>query len=116
MRLAVVLCAGLAASAGLADTSTEAFLESCRALHEGREGGATCEAMLEGALGAFGLLGKDYSPISSALGYCLDPFMTPAEAAAVIVRYAETDPDCARLAHFSMCMNLAFQETRAGSC
>lgn len=99
-----------------ADTTTEEFIQSCRDLHQGRSGGAHCEAMLEGALGAFSLLGKDYYPVSAELGYCLMPDMTPTEAATAIVRYVDRDPSCARLAHFSMCMNLAFRETYEGSC
>lgn len=116
MRLATLFCACALAPAAWADTSTEAFLQSCLDLHQGRAGGERCEAMLEGALGAFGLLGKDYVPVSAALGYCLMPDMTPVEAATAILRYADRDPECARLAHFSMCMNLAFRETYGGSC
>ncbi|MGP6088813.1 hypothetical protein [Antarctobacter jejuensis] len=116
MRVVPILCALFLGSAGQADTSTEAFLQSCRDLHQGRPGGAQCEAMLEGVLGAFSLIGRDYYPVSAELGYCLMPDMTPVEAATAIIRYADTDPDCARLAHFSMCMNLAFQKTYAGSC
>lgn len=116
MRLILVFC-GLAAAAPVsAEVDTPAFLQSCRDLHQGRAGGATCEAMLEGALGAFSLLGADYMPLSAEMGYCLMPDMTATEAATAIVRYADRDPECAQLAHFSMCMNLAFQQTYGGSC
>lgn len=116
MTRSLSILAVLAATTAQAETSTVAFLDSCRLLDQGRPGGETCEFMLEGAIGAFSLLGSDYMPASAGLGYCLDPFLTAREAAGAIVRYAELDTECENLSHFSMCMNAAFQATYPQSC
>ncbi len=97
MRFVLFSCAVALSTACFAGTPTDEFLQSCRDLHQGRPGGERCEAMQDGTLGAFDLIGKDYYPVSAQLGYCLPPDMTPVEAATAIIRYADKDPDCAQL-------------------
>ena len=110
--MAVVLAGPLAA-----DTSTPAFLASCKALTDGdKSKGAQCAAMLEGAIGAMGLIDDQFFPVSSHLGYCLDPFLTPEELAATITAYVAKDPDCANLAHFSMCLDTVLLASYSGTC
>ncbi|MCP3971839.1 MAG: hypothetical protein GY717_16265 [Rhodobacteraceae bacterium] len=109
--------AALIATSAISQTSTGQFLADCRALVGGAgKGGDNCEAMLEGALGAFGLINKEFYPVSGQLGYCIDPFTTPQQAARAIIDFAEANPDCAKLSHFSMCMNMAFSSVYAGTC
>ncbi len=52
-----------------AETSTQSFLEGCRSLVSSSgattDGAANCQSILEGAIGAFGLLTKEYYPIST---------------------------------------------------
>ncbi len=112
----LLVCA-LMTTAAVADTSTPAFLTSCKALTNGdRSGGAQCAAMLEGAIGAMGLIDDQYFPISSHLGYCLDPFLTPEALAATITAFAAKNLDCSNLAHFSMCLDMVLLASYPGSC
>lgn len=107
----------LLATSGVAQTSTTEFLEDCRALATGSGKGArNCAALLDGALGAFGLLTKEFYPVSAQLGYCIEPGTTAEQAARKIIEFADSSPECGQLAHFSMCMNLAFQSAYAGTC
>ena len=105
------------ATSGVAQTSTTQFLDDCRALAIGSgKGAGNCASLLDGALGAFGLLTKEFFPVSAQLGYCIEPGTTSKQAAQKIVDFADATPECVELAHFSMCMNMAFQEVYAGTC
>ena len=116
-KLAILLLAVGFNSQASAQTHTPVFVADCRALVTGAGPGAeNCRAMLEGAIGAFSLLGKDFYPVSAELGYCILPGTTPEQAARVIIDYVDSNPDCERLAHFSMCMNLAFKDAYASTC
>jgi len=72
--------------------------------------------MLEGAIGVMGLIDDQYFPISSHLGYCLDPFLTPEDLAATITAYVAKDPDCANLAQVSMCLDTVLLASYPGTC
>jgi hypothetical protein len=61
-------------------------------------------------------MGKKYYPISAQLGYCLEPDIKPKELAGVLVKFADSNADCTRLAHFSMCLNMALQAVYPNSC
>ena len=128
-KLKGALAAGLLGSAvaimpvqspATAGTSTESFLEGCRSLvsasGEVTGGAANCQSILEGAIGAFGLLSKEYYPISAQLGYCLEPGITPVKIAKVVVSFADKTPECGQLATFSMCLNMALKASFPGSC
>lgn len=103
-----------------AETSTQSFLEGCRSLVSSSgattDGAANCQSILEGAIGAFGLLTKEYYPISAQLGYCLEPGITLAKVAKAIVIFADKTPECGNLATFSMCINMALKASYPGSC
>ncbi len=116
-KLAItMLAAGLAQQAA-AQTHTQVFVADCQALVTGSGPGAeNCRSMLEGAIGAFSLIGSDYYPVSAALGYCILPGTTPEQAARVIVDFAESNLDYVRRAHFSMCMNMAFKVAYSSTC
>ena len=61
-------------------------------------------------------MNDDYFPLSIAVGFCILPGTEPEELARVLLDYLDQDPDCARLAHFSMCLLQAWRDAYSENC
>lgn len=123
---AAIALAAPAAADSLGPPDTGAVIADCRVLADRGDddtlsgddlaAAERCHLVLEGFHGAAMLITPEWYPLTQPLGYCMPPDATTQRLAVALTEHVAADPDCARLAHFSMCLNAAFAAAYADGC